>query len=71
MSLRSTVRNAMTGSSRGHSNQNLEHYLADRCQQGLGNELIVPPERPPDVNADLETTERFGGLLLRSYRGAA
>jgi hypothetical protein len=36
----------------------------------LGNELIVPMDRPPDIDAEIETTERLGGLL-RSYRRAA
>jgi putative transposase len=51
-------------------NQYLDHYHNDRCHQGLGNELIVPMERPPDVSAKIETIERLGGLL-RSYRRAA
>ena len=51
-------------------NQYLEHYHAERCHQGLGNDLIVPMAHPPDVNAELKTTERLGGLL-RSYRRAA
>ena len=48
----------------------LDHYHTARNHQGLGNELIVPMDRPPDVDADIETTERLGGLL-RSYRRAA
>ena len=36
----------------------------------LDNKLIVPMDRPPDVDAEIETTERLGGLL-RSYRRAA
>jgi transposase InsO family protein len=51
-------------------NQYLEHYHAERCHQGLGNDLIVPMAHSPDVNAELETTECLGGLL-RSYRRAA
>ena len=50
--------------------QYLAHYHAERPHQGLGNELIVPLEHPPDVSAKIETTERLGGLL-RSYRRAA
>ena len=50
--------------------QYLEHYHSERCHQGLGNNLIVPVERPPDVNAEIEMTERLGGLL-RCYRRAA
>ena len=56
------TRNAVT--------QYLAHYHVDRCHQGLGNELIVPIEHPPDISAKIETTERLGGLL-RSYRRAA
>ncbi len=48
----------------------LDHYHTERNHQGLGNELIVPLGLPPDVDADIETTERLGGLL-RSYRRAA
>jgi putative transposase len=50
--------------------QYLDHYHADRCHQGLGNQLIVPIAHPPDTGKKLETTERLGGLL-RSYRRAA
>jgi hypothetical protein len=38
-------------------NQYLDHYHNDRCHQGLGNELIVPLERPPDVSTKIETIE--------------
>ena len=38
--------------------------------RGLGNDLIVPMVRPPNMDAEIETTERLGGLL-RSYRRAA
>lgn len=48
----------------------LEHYHAERCHQGLGNELILPMEHPPNLDADIESTERLGGLL-RFYRRAA
>ncbi|WP_146526175.1 integrase core domain-containing protein [Novipirellula artificiosorum] len=48
----------------------LDHYHTERNHQGLDNELIVPMDRPPDLNAEIETTERLGGLL-RSYRRAA
>ncbi len=46
------------------------HYHTERNHQGLDNELIVPIDRPPDIDAEIETTERLGGLL-RSYRRAA
>ena len=48
----------------------LAHYHTARNHQGLGNELIVLMVRPPDMDAEIETTERLGGLL-RSYRRAA
>jgi putative transposase len=48
----------------------LVHYHTERNHQGLNNELIVPIERPPDMKAEIETTERLGGLF-RSYRRAA
>jgi hypothetical protein len=44
-------------------NQYLEHYHTARCHQGLEHNVIVPVDRPPDVNAPLETMERHGGLL--------
>ncbi|MEO2045811.1 MAG: integrase core domain-containing protein [Pirellulales bacterium] len=50
--------------------QYLVHYHTERCHQGLDNSLIVPLERQPNVNAEIEKTERLGGLL-RSYRRAA
>lgn len=48
----------------------LDHYHTARNHQGLDNKLIVPMDRPPDIDAEIETTERHGGLL-RSYRRAA
>ena len=48
----------------------LVHYHTERNHQGLDNKLIVPMDRPPDIDAEIETTERLGGLL-RSYRRAA
>jgi transposase InsO family protein len=48
----------------------LVHDHTEQNHQGLGNQLIVPMERPPDINAEIETTERLGGLL-RSYQRAA
>jgi putative transposase len=48
----------------------LVHYHTERNHQGLDNELIVSMDRPPDIDAEIETTERLGGLL-RSYRRAA
>ena len=50
--------------------QYLAHYHAERPHQGLDNELIVPLELPPVVDANIESNERLGGLL-RSYRRAA
>jgi hypothetical protein len=48
----------------------LVHYHTERNHQGLVNELIVPLAQQPNINAEIETTERLGGLL-RSYRRAA
>ena len=48
----------------------LVHYHTARNHQGLDNELIMPLDSPPDIDAEIETTERLGGLL-RSYRRAA
>ena len=38
----------------------LEHYHTARNHQGLNNELTVPMNQPPDINAKIETTERVG-----------
>ncbi len=48
----------------------LAHYHTERNHQGLDNKLIVPLEPPPDVDAEVKTTERLGGLL-RTYRRVA
>ena len=48
----------------------LAHYHTERNHQGLDNELIVPLEPPPDLDAEVKATERLGGLL-RTYRRAA
>ncbi|MGI9445857.1 MAG: integrase core domain-containing protein [Rubripirellula sp.] len=48
----------------------LVHYHTERNHQGLDNELIVPMNRPPDMEAAIKTTEHLVGLL-RSYRRAA
>lgn len=50
--------------------QFLFHYHTERPHQGLGNELLVPLDHPPVLEAKIETTERLGGWL-RSYRRAA
>ena len=46
------------------------HYHTEGKHQGLDNELIVAMDRPPDIEAKIQTAERFGGLL-QSYRRAA
>ena len=38
--------------------------------KGLGNQPIVPNDRPPNTDAEMITTEHLGGML-RSYRRAA
>jgi putative transposase len=58
------------GATRNAVRQYLAHYHAERNHQGLSNELIVPHGHPPDIGAQIETSERIGGLL-RSYRRAA
>lgn len=51
-------------------NEYLIHYHHERNHQGLDNQLITPPENPPDMSAPIETTERLGGIL-KHYRRAA
>ena len=48
----------------------LIHYHTERNHQGLANQLIQIPDKPPDMNASIEEQERLGGLL-RSYHRAA
>ena len=50
--------------------QCVAHYHAERCHQGLSNQLINSMEQRLDTSREIETTERLGGLL-RSYRRAA
>ncbi len=50
--------------------QYLSHYHTERPHQGLDNELIVPMQPSPAMDANIESSERLGGLL-RSYRRAA
>ena len=57
-SLRNTVR------------EYLVHYHLERNHQGLDNQLIVPMEKPPDVNHSVQKTGRLGGML-NSYLRAA
>jgi hypothetical protein len=40
----------------------LAHYHTERNHQGLDNKLIEPLESPPDVDGEVQTTERLGGL---------
>ena len=48
----------------------LKHYNAERNHQGLNNQLIIPLERPPDMDDPIETVERLGGML-KHYRRVA
>ena len=48
----------------------LARYHTERNRRGLENELIVPLESPPDLDAEVKATERLGGLL-HTYRRAA
>ncbi len=51
--------------------QYLIHYHTERPHQGLENELIIPLERPPDMNQPVRITKRLGGLLKSYHRRAA
>lgn len=42
----------------------------DAAHQELDNELIVPLSGPPNIDTEINATERLGGLL-RAYHGAA
>ena len=46
----------------------LKHYNAERNHQGLKNQLIIPIQRPPDMDAPIETVERLGGMLKHYHR---
>ena len=48
----------------------LVYYYTERTHPGLDNELIVPLGGPPNVDTELNATERLGGLL-RAYHRAA
>ena len=48
----------------------LVHYHTERNHQGLDNELIVPLSGPPNIDTEINATERLGGLL-RAYHRAA
>ena len=48
----------------------LAHYHLERNHQGLNNQLIIPMEKPPDIELPIRKTERLGGML-NSYRRAA
>ncbi|MCR9116624.1 MAG: transposase [bacterium] len=50
--------------------QYLAHYHMERPHQGLGNQLITPTDDAIDATAEVESTERLGGLF-RSNRRAA
>lgn len=49
----------------------VEHYHAERNQQGLGNELIEPVDDPDSVASTIECRERLGGMLKHYHRRAA
>ena len=49
----------------------VEHYHCERNHQGLDNELLTMPSKPPDPNGDIQRRERIGGLLNYYYREAA
>ncbi|TWT84660.1 hypothetical protein CA13_61400 [Planctomycetes bacterium CA13] len=41
----------------------LDPYYTKRNHWGLDNKLIVPMDRPPDMDVAIEATEHLGGLL--------
>ncbi len=46
------------------------HFHHERPHQGLGNELVVPPDGAGSPTGEVVVDERLGGLL-RSYRRTA
>ena len=47
----------------------VSHYHGERNHQGIGNELIQPPERA-DGQGRVRRRERIGGMLNYYYRAA-
>ncbi|MBM4319817.1 MAG: transposase family protein [Deltaproteobacteria bacterium] len=51
--------------------QYLEHYHGERPHQGLGNRLILQPDKPTAATGPVRCRERLGGILSYYYRDAA
>ena len=49
----------------------VEHFLAERSHQGVGNRLIEPGEEAGRTTGQVVCRERLGGLLRYYYREAA
>ena len=51
--------------------QFVEHYHRERNHQGLENRLLQRAPPPAHPGADVQRSERLGGLLSYYYREAA
>ena len=51
--------------------QSVQHYLAERNHQGVGNELIAPGGEVGTVAGKIECRDRLGGMLRYYHRDAA
>jgi putative transposase len=59
------------GSLRRAQQEFADHYHHERNHQGLGNRLIVPLARQPNLESQIACRERLGGLLKYYHRPAA
>jgi transposase InsO family protein len=44
------------------------HYHREPTHQGVGNELVVPSDKPEDGHGTVARRQRLGGLLSFYYR---
>ena len=49
----------------------LEHFLAERNHQGMGNLLLIPGAEVGQRSGEIRCRKRLGGLLRYYYRKAA
>ncbi len=49
----------------------VEHYHCERNLQGLENQLLERAQQSANQSADVQRSERLGGLLSYYYREAA
>ena len=54
-----------------HADPRRSGQHCEKNHQGLDNELLTMPSKPPDPNGDIQRRERIGGLLNYYYREAA